>query len=98
VRLYPCLVSGSSLTTYIHRGTHKKDPLKSSKWQDPNEVQGPVFTVPLHTIGGRPREGGETKAELAPWCVRIFSALLFFVNMSNSAGLTIVEIDKPKKK
>jgi hypothetical protein len=57
-----------------------------------------VLTVSLHTIGGRPREGGEAKAEFTPWCVKMFFALLFIVNLSNSVGLTIVEIDKPKKK
>jgi hypothetical protein len=57
-----------------------------------------VLTVSLHSIGGRPREGGEAKAEFAPWYVGIFLAFLLVVNMSNSPGLTIVEIDKPKKK
>jgi len=57
-----------------------------------------VLTVSLHTIGGRPREGREAKAELAPWYVGMFLALRIIVNLSNFVGLNIIEIDKPKKK
>jgi len=86
------------MTACIPRGTHKEDPLKTAKWQNPNQVQSPVLTVSLHTIRGRPREGGEAKAEFASWYVGIFFTLLIIINLSYSIGLTIVEIDKPKKK
>lgn len=73
VRLGPPSLEKPRLTVqFFCRGTHKENPLQGRQRQDSDQVQGPLLTVPLHTIGGRPRKGREAQAEPAPWCVWIF--------------------------
>ena len=70
VRLGPLSLEKQRLTVRkFRRGTHKENSLQGRQWQDPDQIQGSLLTVPVHTIRGRPRKGREAQAEPAPWCV-----------------------------